>query len=305
VATGDTPTGLALSPNGREIWVADANLDPTPSPSGYQNNVTVISTTTDKVLGTIEWPGAGVLGIAFAPNGRLAYVSANGIDSGAGEGVEVVDTATFKVVGSLNSPASVFDTWSPASVAVTPDGKEVWVSSQSAESPTSQGYVFVFSAATDQEIGSVEVGEGSFFMTMSPDGKYAYVADKESCDIQEIDTQTFGVVAVVHTPAKYGCPYGIAATTTHGVVVTVTGSDHTLGLGNQGEVLERVNLNAKSVSVVDGVGTDPVTVTDTTSELAYVIDAATPLITVVDTRDDSIVGRLHLTAPVAHVASRV
>ena len=295
VSTGVTPTGLALSPNGREVWVADTNLDPPFTPTGYLKNVTVISTATDRALGTIEWVGADVLGVAFAPNETRAYVSANGIGSSAGEGVEVIDTATLKVVGSLKFPSSAFDTWSPASVAVTPDGQDLWVSSQSAETPTAPGYVYVFATGTEDEIGSIAVGEGSFFMTMSHDGKYAYVADKESCDTQEIDTRTFRVVAIVRTQAKYGCPYGIAATSTDGVIDTVTGSDNTLNLGRQGDVFEQIDFRTSSVKVVGGVGPDPITVTtDPQAERAYVVDADSPFVTVIDLSDLKVVGRLNL-----------
>jgi YVTN family beta-propeller protein len=131
-------------------------------------------------------------------------------------------------------------------------------------------------------------------MTLSPDGRYAYVADKESCDIREIDTRTFQVVAVVRTPESYGCPYGIAATATDGVVETATGSDYTLALGKQGDVFERVDMNTSSTSILHGVGNDPLTVTDSPDGLAYVVDADSPLITVVNTRDDRVVRKLDL-----------
>ena len=249
VPTGTGPAGLALSPSGNQVWVVNSLFNPTeplPSPSDRLGLVTVISTATDKVLGTVQGAVAATLGVAFPPNGRHAYLTANGIGSppNVGEGVLVIDTRTLKVMGAL-TPAAVSPTrelpgsspqvtWSPTSVAVTPNGKQVWVSSQSVQSPSSPGSVYVFSTATDTELAEIAVGEGSFFMTLSSDGRYAYVADKESCDVREIDTQTFRVVSVVQTLPKYGCPYGIAATATDGVVVTATGSDHTLNLGNHG-----------------------------------------------------------------------
>jgi hypothetical protein len=97
-------------------------------------------------------------------------------------------------------------------------------------------------------------------MTLSSDGSEAYVADKESCDVREINTSSFITTRVMKLDSKYGCPYGIAATSVRGIVVTVTGSDHTLGLGGQGDAMENLNLNDSTVSVVHGVGPDPVTV---------------------------------------------
>jgi DNA-binding beta-propeller fold protein YncE len=314
VPTGPTPTGLALSPNGDQVWVANSFQNPissSPSASGLLGNVTVISTVTYKVLGTVETQGVGALDVAFSPNGRDAYLTANGIpgEFEADAGVQVIDTKTFKAIGALTPLAATLkvvgrltpessqqDSWFPASVAVSPNGRQVWVSSQSVQSPSLPGYIYVFSAATDTELESIEVGEGSFFMALSPDGKDAYVADKESCDIQEINTSTFRDVAIVRTPVKHGCPYGIAATMTDGVVDTVTGSDHTLGLGHQGDVFAQVDLNTSSETVLHGVGADPLTITDASNGLGYVIDADSPIVTVINTHDDVVVGQLDLTA---------
>jgi YVTN family beta-propeller protein len=153
----------------------------------------------------------------------------------------------------------------------------------------------VFSASTGDELRRIAVGEGSFFMAISHDGRYAYVADKESCDVKEIDTATLRVDAAVSIPAADGCPYGLASTSTDGVIDTVTGSDHTLGLGNQGKLMEQVDFHTSTVSVIHGVGEDPVTVAENpVTGVAYVIDADAPLVTVVDTRGDTVLGTLNL-----------
>jgi DNA-binding beta-propeller fold protein YncE len=53
-------------------------------------------------------------------------------------------------------------------------------------------------------------------------------------------------------------------------------------------------MNTSSTSILHGVGNDPLTVTDSPDGLAYVVDADSPLITVVNTRDDRVVRKLDL-----------
>ncbi len=82
-------------------------------------------------------------------------------------------------------------------MAVTPDGRQVWVSAGNFIDPSSPGYVDVFDATTHAQYGHHPRGGGPFFMVLARDGRFAYVADKESCDLREIDTATFQVVATV------------------------------------------------------------------------------------------------------------
>ena len=51
--------------------------------------------------------------------------------------------------------------------------------------------VSVFDATTGAQLAAIPVGTGPFFLALSPDGRDAYVADKLSCDVREIDTTTF------------------------------------------------------------------------------------------------------------------
>src|SRR3954468_15817849 len=63
---GNFPTGSALTPDGRFLWVVD---------SGHgSDDVRVVDTTSSAVVQTLPLPGA-YEGIAFAPDGKHAYVS--------------------------------------------------------------------------------------------------------------------------------------------------------------------------------------------------------------------------------------
>jgi DNA-binding beta-propeller fold protein YncE len=120
-------------------------------------------------------------------------------------------------------------------------------------------------------------------MILSHDGHDAYVADKESCDLREIDTATFRVVGSVRWPPADGCPFGLADGPNDDVVYTVTGNDHTIDQGQEGNVFGAVNFRTSQVLLHSHVGSDPVTLAISPSGwAAYVVDADLPLIAVVN-----------------------
>jgi YVTN family beta-propeller protein len=312
VGVGNDPAGLALSPDGTQVWVV--NTTPTlagagPSgpgaPSGLgSGSVTVVSTATDEVLGTIA-VGVDPIDVAFSPDGRSAYVTNNGaLSPGL---VSVIDTSTRTVVRTLTpttTPSSGSPGQNPTSVAVTPDGKEVWVSvvndmTESSSWPNDVGAgasststfdgVSVFDAATGAQVAQIPVGTGPFFMVLSHDGREAYVADKLSCDVREIDTATFQVVATVAWPSSSGCPYGLAAGPDDNVVDTVTGSDHTFNEAHAGHAFGSVDFATGRADVAGQIGRNPVTVAlSPDAATAYVVDADNPEIDLVDPRDGSV-----------------
>ncbi|MCL5446173.1 MAG: YncE family protein [Actinobacteria bacterium] len=318
ISTGQTPTGLAVNPDGSQVWVVDTSvrsiLDSVNNSSDTANgSVSVISTRTSKVIRTIP-VGIGPIDVAFSPSGTTAYVTVNGV---VGSGyVSVIDTGTFQTIANIvpslasaptatapatplimrttgaSCPSGVPDyCWYPTSVAVTPDGKELWVSEASTVAGHSSiaaflpgvvpypDYVYVFSAISYKQLAGIRVGNGPYFMAMSRDGRYVYVAAKAGCEMDQISTATFTVVATVHTLTSDGCPFGVAAGASSSIAYSVTGNDRTVDAGSEGNVLEVVNFTTGLVSVYGGVGADPVTVAVSPgSGLIYVVDAKSPAI---------------------------
>jgi YVTN family beta-propeller protein len=298
VPVGDTPSGLAVSPNGAQVWVANTGLSVAGPNSSTNDSVSVISTATNTVVGTVA-VGLSPIDVAFSPDGRAAFVTNNGgLVPGS---VSVIDTSTLKVVWMINldntgpEPSDV----NPTSIAVTPDGRQLWVSEVSdlGEDSIRSDHIVVFDTATLTQVARIPVGAGSYFMVLSHDGRDAYVADKGSCDVRQIDTSTFQVIATVTWPKAHGCPFGLAAGPNDNLVYTVTGSDHSFNEAHAGTAFGSVNFATASSTIIANVGKDPVTVAlSPDGTTAYVVDADLPRIDLIDPGNGAIRSSFPLTA---------
>jgi YVTN family beta-propeller protein len=117
IAVGLHPSGMALSPNGERLFVANANSD----------TVSVIDTRGDSVAASISVRpgvkapiGSSPNALGVSPDGRSLYVA-----NGANNALAVVDLSARqpRVAGFLPTG------WFPSAVAPARDGKSVWVAS--------------------------------------------------------------------------------------------------------------------------------------------------------------------------------
>ena len=140
---GAFPTGGAITPDGRFYWAVDAGRGATA--------VRVIDIATGAVKQTLPIPG-GYVGIAFAPDGKRAYVSGEpgdgdfgkGLKGAGGDVIHVFDvdpaTGAATEIDPIALPdardgaaaqdelpqASAVNAW-PEGLDVTPDGKHLVV----------------------------------------------------------------------------------------------------------------------------------------------------------------------------------
>lgn len=192
-----------------------------------------------------------------------------------GSTMSVIDTATNQVVGS---PIPVGD--GPDSIAVTPNGTTVYVSS-------ADGKITVVNAQTNQVITTISGLPGLETIAISPDGKTAYVSIPEKDTVIVIDLQTNQVVG---TPIAVGDnPIGVA-------------------FSPDGTVAYVANDNDENVSVIDtatrqvvgspiAVGDEPVNVVfSPDGKTAYVNNEATSKpagsVSVIDTATRQSVGTI-------------
>jgi YVTN family beta-propeller protein len=167
IHVGFNPGGLAVTPDGSQLWVADTGPQ---TGAGSPIAISVISTSTDKVTATLPLPAAPAQ-IAFSPSGARAYVTTAG-------GLRVYNTATDRL------QAIVTGLGNPHGVAVSPDGSTVYVTN------TDSGQVAVISAATDKVTSTIAVGQLPWQLAVSSNGKTVYVADPDSNQVSVISASS-------------------------------------------------------------------------------------------------------------------
>lgn len=99
--------------------------------------------------------------------------------------VAVFDTRTNQVLAKISVPAA------PHGLEATPDGKTVYVSSDSAS------VVSIIATATNTVTGSIEVGKGPHGLAITPDGAYLLVAGNGTDRVLKVATATNTVVGEV------------------------------------------------------------------------------------------------------------
>jgi YVTN family beta-propeller protein len=186
IPVGVNPEGLAVSPDGSQVWVADTGPQ-TGLPS--LGAISVVSTATDKVTATLKLSVTDPRQIAFSPSGGTAYVTTS-------VGVLVYNTASDRLVTLIPGLGD------PEGVTVAPNGT-VYVTN------TEQNVVDVISAATNRVTRTIAVGQLPWQMAITSSGSTLYVADGDSDAVSVINTATN---AVTSTIAVSGDPVSVALT---------------------------------------------------------------------------------------------
>jgi YVTN family beta-propeller protein len=204
---GNFPTGSALTPDGRFLWVADCGHG--------SNDVRVMDVSSGQVVQTLPLPGC-YGGIAFTPDGRHAYVSGNprgssptegptlgdkgdvvhifAVDPTSGQGVEQTPLQLAETNGGsgrVNSlpPVTGVGTAYPEGLAVSPDGKTLVVALNAADSA-----VVVNLETLAQNV--VSVGRYPNGVAFDHHGR-AYVSNEYDGTVSVIDTSSHSVVSTI------------------------------------------------------------------------------------------------------------
>jgi YVTN family beta-propeller protein len=166
IPTGDDPSHLELSADGKRLYVANSG----------SNDVTIIDTAADQVLATVP-TGKRPLLPCVASNGNAVY-----LPSGPEQAVRVLGAdGEFR--------ASVAVGMSPHDIAVSPDSRWAYQPNSASHSVT------VIDGRNYSVAAEIKVGLGPGHIAFDPENRFAYVANTVSDDVTVIDVGNHEVVA--------------------------------------------------------------------------------------------------------------
>ena len=185
VPLGRGPHILMLRPDGKRLYVTsegDMKL--------VEMDVTSWEITGETPLFT--WPRVP----AQTPDGRKIYQTIRWLN-----GALVIDPEKRQVVDriALTEPKFASEGKDAHGIAVTPDGKELWIATQTTDDVT------ILSTADHRVLGKVQVGRDPNWLEFTPDGKLAVVSNTGSGDVSIVDVanrQTVKTVKVGKGPKR-------------------------------------------------------------------------------------------------------
>lgn len=245
VATG--PDGIVVAPGGRSVFVSGASA----------SAVSEIDAGTDRVVRSIE-VGQGPQGLAMTTDGRWLLVAVNGDDR-----VAFVDTAAHGV--STTVPVA-----KPHTLAIRPDGREVYVASQE----LGHFALVVIDMATRAVVTKIPLDKPPRDLEFDADGKALYLTLAGVPAVQVLDPATHAWGAPVPTGVSPHIAQRFAGMASGAVVVQGPGEvmlfdpathapvrsigvgkqPHWLDLSADGRKLWVSNEGSNDVSVVDLAG---------------------------------------------------
>jgi YVTN family beta-propeller protein len=300
IPVGMFPQGVAVSPDGSKVYVTNET----------SNNVSVISTFTNRVTGAPIPVGTHPVGVAVSPDGSKVYVTNTSFGS---YNVSVIDAAKNRVTVTI--PVGQL----PLGVAVTPDGARHPPPHLRAEEPgragdaTNKVYVAngssnnvsVIDAVKNKVVATISVGLHPIGVAVSPvqrkredehergdvsgrdrepDGGKVYVANELSNSVSVIDTATNTVIATI----PVGTDPRAVAVSPDGSRVYVTNANHSQPAGTVSVIDGETNTAIATIPV----GNTPVGVSVTPDgSRVYVANAFSP-VSVIDAVKNKVVSTI-------------
>ena len=236
-------------------------------PNFGSNNVSVIDTNTNTVVGSPIPVGINPIGVALTPDGRFVYVT--NVSSNT---ISVIDHATNTVVGS---PIPIGA--SPVAIAVTPDGGFAYVANANSNT------VSVINTATNTVVGSpIPVGAHPIGIAITPDSRFAYVTNQISNTVSVINTATNTVVG---SPIPVQSQPSEINVTPDGRFVYVTND----GTNTVSVINTAINTVVGTITV--GVAPNAMAITPN-GNFAYVQNSASGTVSVINTTTNTVVASI-------------
>ena len=250
-----------------EIYVTNQRSD----------SVSIIDTSTRKVLDTVNIGGWFPHNIVFTPDGQEAWIANLGSAN-----VSILDTASRKVImtlpqgglcegeihprGPRSEPQGMSANCSRVhEVAMRPDGKLAYLTNLDSD------FIWVFEVETKKEIDRIKAGS-SARMVFSRDGKVGYVVSSHSHNIPMVDTMSNKMIGVI--PVGKGV-FGLAISPDDALLYVTTGKDNHF-------IIVDISSQKKVADII--VGNDPHTVViSPDGKWAYVTNRGDGEVAAIDT----------------------
>ncbi|MBY0110236.1 MAG: beta-propeller fold lactonase family protein [Candidatus Babeliaceae bacterium] len=172
--TFNQPYTITINASGTKAYVTNSNY----------TTVSIVDISANAVTGLITGFD-GPSGFAITPDGATAYVnnygSPEGVMSGNGTKVNIVDLTTLSITGTI-----IVDQ-APAALALSPDGKHLYVASYT-NGNLGAGTVDVVDTTSNLVTTTILGFSGPFAITVTPDGQYAYVTNFGSNNFSPVGT---------------------------------------------------------------------------------------------------------------------
>ncbi|MGY1808083.1 cytochrome D1 domain-containing protein [Blastococcus sp. SYSU D00669] len=173
VDVGVSPASVEFSPDGSTAYV-----------TGRGRDLWVLDAGGHSFTGTLDVPDGPAWYVALSPDGGTAYVSVKDSEQIVHRLV-ALDTATGEVAFSTEVGPR------PFGAAVSPDGREVWVTSHGASR------IDVVDARSGEVVDRIPAPPDPHDVAFSTDGRHAYVASHETDRLTVVDTRTRSRVATL------------------------------------------------------------------------------------------------------------
>jgi len=201
IPVGQYPQLLSVSPDGSRLYIANTN----------GGSVSIVDTGTNSPLETISGLTNMPTGVHFSPNGSVVYVADQG---GA---LSIIDPATATLLNNLPIQGN------PIDVAVTPDGKRLYVSNSLSSGVSG---IDVLDATSLTQTGFVPVNTGTAGLAMTPDGSEVYAAEQGLRSVSIVNTGTNTVTTSI--PVGNGTSFVVLGKSPSQTVATPSGANVTI-----------------------------------------------------------------------------
>ncbi|HWF00572.1 MAG TPA: PQQ-dependent catabolism-associated beta-propeller protein [Caulobacteraceae bacterium] len=222
IPVGGRPRGLALSPDGRRLYIAE----------GLDGRIDVLDLATRRVVDHLP-SGPDPERITVSADGTRIYV-ANEDDAA----VSFVDVAAHRIVGTVAVGAE------PEGIAVSPDGGLVVATSESAS------LAHFIDARSGRLLDSLIVGTRPRDAHFTPDGRQVWVSSEQRGTVSIFDPLTRGRLHTIDLETAKGAPDIVQAVQ---IVMTRDGSRAFVAMG-RGDAVAEIDAHTFEVVRFDRAG---------------------------------------------------